>query len=366
MRERIRILIAACFYYTGLVKLALWWMQRSGRYLIILNYHRAVGPQLRRQILYLRRHYRILHLEDALEECFTPRHEVKQASDRRMPLVLTFDDGYRDNYTVGLPLVQELQVPITIFLIPGYIDSSKRFWWLEGRRVADNTQVDEVTVEGKTYHPGLSEEREALARAIDTRLRYAKSVLERETFLADICKTLAVPSTVTVEEENAMPMTWAEVSEMQESGWVSFGAHTMHHPILAYLSDPAEVQYEVRECRKVLEEHLGHSVRTFAYPIGKLEHIGNEALQAVKAAGYQWAVTTLEEKVTSQTAPYELCRLPGDINQHWLVMASELVGLLGILSRLRKNYEKFSTRRSATVRVHGATKRSHSRSYTDV
>ena len=79
---------------------------------------------------------------------------------------------------------------------------------------------------------------------------------------------------------------------------------------------------------------------TFAYPIGKLEHIGEEALQAVQAAGYKWALTTIEAVNTPQSNPFLLNRLPGDIEQHWLVMASELVGLLGIFSRTRKHYER--------------------------
>src|SRR5205807_5872244 len=88
--------------------------------------------------------------------------------------------------------------------------------------------------------------------------------------------------------------------------------------------------------RAVLEERLGHPVRTFAYPIGKPEHIGEEGLRAVKAAGYKWAVTTIEEINTPCSDPYLLGRYPGIVNQHWLVMASELVGLLGNISRLRK------------------------------
>ena len=123
---------------------------------------------------------------------------------------------------------------------------------------------------------------------------------------------------------------------MEESGWVSFGAHTMHHPILSYLTDPQEVQREVRECRDMLEQQLGHPVRTFAYPIGKPEHIGDEVLRIVKMTGYKWALTTIEETNTPQTDPHLLRRLPGDVKLHWLVMASELVGLMGIFSRLRK------------------------------
>jgi hypothetical protein len=70
MDEQIKVFFAACLYYSGLVKLARWWMQRSGQRLIILNYHRATGGDLRSHLLYLRRHYRMLHLEEALEELY--------------------------------------------------------------------------------------------------------------------------------------------------------------------------------------------------------------------------------------------------------------------------------------------------------
>src|SRR5712691_599850 len=111
MRKRILTFIAACLYYSGLVKLARWWIRRSGQQLVILNYHRATGGDLRRHLLYLRRHYRILHLEAALEELYMPSKNGKQVGDRRTPLVLTFDDGYYDNYSHGLTLARELQIP---------------------------------------------------------------------------------------------------------------------------------------------------------------------------------------------------------------------------------------------------------------
>ena len=343
MRERIRVLAAACFYYAGLVKLAYWWIQRSGPRLVILNYHRASGGDLRRHLLYLRRHYRLLHLEAALEELSAPQPADKPARQRHMPLVLTFDDGYHDNYTHAFALARELQVPITIFLIPGYIQSGEHFWWLEGKRLAQQAQVDEVTIEERTYHLNRPGEREALARAIDGRLRYAPSVAQREAFLLTVRQRLGIPGELTLEEEAERPLTWAEVHKMQESGWVSFGAHTMHHPILAYLADPQEVQREVQECRTVLEQQLGHPVRTFAYPVGKPEHIGEHGLRAVQAAGFTWAVTTIEEVNIPLYDPYLLRRLPGVLEKHWLVMASELVGLLGIISRLKKKFRARQT-----------------------
>src|SRR6266852_5293318 len=140
MRKQLGIVVAACFYYSGLVKLVRWWRQHSGQRLIILTYHRATGGDLGSHLLYLRRHYRLLHLEEALEELYTSK-ETKYAHDRRTPLVLTFDDGYRDNYTHAFALARELQVPITIFLVPGYVESGDHFWMHEAERLTRHTQV---------------------------------------------------------------------------------------------------------------------------------------------------------------------------------------------------------------------------------
>lgn len=334
MYERILILIAACFYYSGLVKLACWWRQQRGSRLLILNYHRATGGDLRGHLLYLRRSYRVLHLEAALEELYTPHKSGAQREDRRTPLVLTFDDGYHDNYTHGLKLASELQVPSTIFLIPGYIESGRRFWWQEAEHLVSNAQVSEVTIEEHTYHLDNVDERNMLARVIDTRVRHATSVTEREAFLVFVRKALAAPSLVIAAEKPMLPLTWAEVQAMEESGWISIGAHTMHHPILGYLTDPAEVQYEVSECRTVLEQRLGHAVRTFAYPVGGPEHIGEHGVRAVREAGYNWAVTTMEGVNTAQSDPYLLRRLDVDVDQHWLLLAAKTSGVWGFFSGL--------------------------------
>src|SRR6266849_5116345 len=118
--------VAAC-YYSGLVNLVQWWVRRSGQRLIILNYHSASEGDLRRHLLYLRSHYRMLPLEEALEELYTTHKPGKPLAKQLTPLVLTLDDGYRDNYTHAFALACELEIPITIFLIPGYIESGRRF-----------------------------------------------------------------------------------------------------------------------------------------------------------------------------------------------------------------------------------------------
>ncbi|HLZ59795.1 MAG TPA: polysaccharide deacetylase family protein [Ktedonosporobacter sp.] len=328
------IVVGAFFYYSGLVRLTRWLMQRTKPNLIILNYHRASGGDLRRHLLYLRRHYRMLHLEEALEELYTPGGV--SAQDRRTPLVLTFDDGYLDNYTHAFELACELEVPITVFLIPGYLESGAHFWWGEGSRLVRHASAREVAFAGRNYCLESPKERAELTGVIDGKLRHAASVEEREACLAQVHSLLVVPETEATRDEQYRPMTWDQVIKMQESGWVSFGGHTMHHPILSNLSDPEEVRAEVAECRKTLQERLGGPVRAFAYPIGKNMDIGEEAIKAVQAAGFAWAVTTNQGVNTPQDDPYQLKRVLGEVNRHWLVMAAELSGVWNFFSAIWK------------------------------
>jgi peptidoglycan/xylan/chitin deacetylase (PgdA/CDA1 family) len=333
MSKQVETLIAACFYYSGLVKLARWWQRRSRQGLIILNYHCAAGGDLQRHLFYLRRHYRILHLDTALDELFNSSENCSPKRDRRPPLVLTFDDGYHDNYRYAMALACKLQIPITLFLVPGYIESGSRFWWLEPDHLVQHAQVSEVMVEGRTYHLDKLDEQKALAHAIDLRLRHATSVAEREEFLASVHNALPGASLVVAEEKDILPLTWAEVQAMRKCEWVSFGAHTMHHPILAYLTDPIELQYEVSECRQVLERQLGRPMRSFAYPVGKSEHIGVMVPYAVQAAGYDWALTTIDGVNFAQSDPYLLHRFTVDISQHWLLIAAKVSGVWPFFTR---------------------------------
>jgi peptidoglycan/xylan/chitin deacetylase (PgdA/CDA1 family) len=324
--RRMELLIAACLYYSGLVRLARWWTQRSGQRLIILCYHGASGGHLRRQLIYLRRHYRVLHMEEALEELYKPhKNEIRRRRWRTL-LALTFDDGYHDNYTDGFVLACELHVPISIFLVPGYIESRNRFWWQEADHLLRYAQMSEPAIEGHTYHLDRLEERKALLCTIHARLQSARSIIEREEFLVTARKALGVALSPNIEDKALSPLTWTEVHEMEESGWVSFGAHTMNHPTLACLAAPSAIEREVSECRVVLERQLGHPVRAFAYPIGKLEHIGENGLYAVQKAGYSWAMTTIHGCNTLQTNPYLLHRIVVDVDQHWLMVAAKASG----------------------------------------
>jgi peptidoglycan/xylan/chitin deacetylase (PgdA/CDA1 family) len=342
-------LVAACFYYSGVVPLARWARRRvrQGQSVVILNYHRAAIGDLSAHLLYLRRHYRVLSLDHALEDLYGPSvrdgaSSVSAASpsqdrDHRTPLVITFDDGYYDNYAHAARLAAELRVPITLFLVPGYMESRQRFWWYEAEAMVRDAREKEVTVDKHTYVLAQPADRLALQQWIDVRVRTASAVSARERFITSTRAALGAPTGTDGDDPDTLPFGWDEAYELLANPFVTFGAHTMHHPILACLSDSAEVRDEVVACRAALEQGLGRQINSFAYPVGKGEDIDERAVRAVREAGYRWAVTTVPGYNTPATEPHLLRRISTDPDEPIPVLAAQAVGIWHIfaLSRLR-------------------------------
>ncbi len=343
-------LVATCFYFSGLTPLVRWVRRRGrqGQHVVILNYHRAAIGDLSAHLRYLRRHYRVISLDHALEELYRfPSHDTvkstseapfSQQRDHRTPLVITFDDGYYDNYAHAARLAAELRVPITLFLVPGYMESRQRFWWYEAEAMVRDARDNAVTVEKHTYSLARPADQRALRQWIDAQVRTANAVSARESVITSTRAALGVAGGATSDDPDTLPFGWDEAYELLANPFVSFGAHTMHHPILACLSDPAEVRDEVAACRATLEQRLGRQITAFAYPVGKGEDIDERAMMAVREVGYRWAVTTIPGYNTPTTEPHLLRRISTDPDEPISVLAAQAAGIWHVfaLSRLRK------------------------------
>lgn len=341
-RREFKLLCAsALLHYSGLLRVINWSHRHMGKRLLILNYHQASGGELRRHLLYLRKHFRLCFVEQALESLYSTGEDQTSIRDRRLPLAITFDDGYLDNYTVAYKLAHELQVPITIFLISNYIERDTAFWWFD--KLVEKARVEQVNIDGQVYRLNRPDEQCRLAQAIDSKIRSMADKEMRQTYINTVGKALSLPNTaLTRAAEEPMPLlTWAQIREMQASGRVAFGGHTLHHATLAKLLNADETYREIADCRSLLQEKLGRPVRVFAYPHGGLQHIEANGLLAVREAGYEWAVTTLQGVNTPKTHPYLVRRISAHSRLHWLIIALVTSGAWEFLSYL--NW-RFSTR----------------------
>jgi peptidoglycan/xylan/chitin deacetylase (PgdA/CDA1 family) len=207
-------------------------------------------------------------------------------------LAITFDDGYADNRTIALPILERQGLSATFFIATGYLDGG-RMWndtiieAIRGSRAKQLELNDINALAGNGLNVlqigSVSEKRTAIETLIG-HLKYLPAS-EREAAsksIADQCKA---------NLPNNLMMTSEQVVEMRRSG-MSIGAHTVTHPILARLK-AFDVRKEITECKRSLESILEEEISLFAYPNGKpnLDFQPKDAA-IVKELGFNAAVTT--------------------------------------------------------------------------
>jgi len=181
-------------------------------------------------------------------------------------VLITFDDGYQDNYKIAFPILKRQGVSATFFLSTGFLDHPRLPWWNE---IAWMIQTcSRQTIPGGNYlaHAVVLDgpDRQQALRLV---LRKYKSLpgdsaSEYLNFLADATGAGRF-------QENGLAnewMTWDMVREMKTGG-MFFGGHTVNHPVLAQLP-VTQQREEIAGCARRLLEELGEPMQWFSYPVG--------------------------------------------------------------------------------------------------
>lgn len=199
---------------------------------------------------------------------------------------ITFDDGYADNYTVALPILQRHGLKATFFIASGFLDGG-RMWndtVIEAVRGAKVAELDF----GLPSVPAGSVGTDAEKRGLLSRLLPAVKHLpptERDEVVARIAEVSGalLPDDLMLKSE--------QVRGLRDAGML-IGAHTVTHPILAACSDE-KAWSEIKTGREQLELILGERVGLFAYPNGKPgTDYTHQHVEMVARLGFDAAVST--------------------------------------------------------------------------
>ena len=202
-------------------------------------------------------------------------------------LVITFDDGYADNATVALPILQRHGLQATFFVATGFLDGG-RMWNDTVIETLRRTRLDRVDLPaaGLSAWPlqTVAQRRAAIDRALPL-IKYL-SLHEREPALQDLHAALGGPAL-----PDDLMMTSEQVLHLHRAG-MEVGGHTVRHPILRAIPDE-QARGEILLGRQQLQAITGDVVDSFAYPNGgpdrdyDLRHVA-----MVRDAGFRWAVST--------------------------------------------------------------------------
>ena len=236
------------------------------------------------QMEYLKKEYLVRDLDELME--MVGRGEKIPARS----VAITFDDGYEDVYLNAFPVLKRYDLPSTVFVSTGFIDSDRLPWTDELGFLFKETAATglEIEIEGIKERFNFRDEAERLGvfREVKNQLKVLYDP-ERSDIFERIRGELAVP-----ESNPVRILTAPQIREMAEAG-ISFGAHTVHCPILTKIS-PHRAQEEIRDSKESLEAITAHEVKGFCYPNGGADDFNDVIKSMVQHTGYQYACTTLE------------------------------------------------------------------------
>ena len=211
--------------------------KKPAPYVVILNGHMvdwhhdnyADGERFAKQLADLHKYCDFVNFEDAV------RMIVNHEKVERCTVAFTFDDGWRDCYTQIAPQLEKYGVNAMFFINPNFADA------------ADNN--DAAYIENFTVN--------------------------------------------TTKSPGKHPMTWAQIKELQDRGFI-FGAHTLDHYCIND-NNIEELEHQIGDCRKVMEEKLGVPCEFFAFPYGRLEH-ANPASIEIACKHYKYVFSQSDYK----------------------------------------------------------------------
>jgi len=299
---------------------------------IVLMYHRIADPAVdtwelsvsaanfEEQLQVLKKSGLVIPMSDLIEQIYLKK-------DLRQAIVLTFDDGYIDNYLCAKPLLEKYEMPATFFVSTQHIGKKKEFWWDELEKIlmlspnlpanlsisvrgvcyrydlnGETILTDEIRVKHKNwnYHQAAPTHRTRIYLGIWKLLSPLSYSAQQEVL--EVLKT-----SVGIEyppREEFCSMSVEQLKELASVDLFTIGGHTVTHPSLANWSKEIQAQ-EITANKEYLRVLTGNNLNTFAYPSGSFD---NATIEVLKQQGYLAAFTTHQQSVDKDIDPLTLGR----------------------------------------------------------
>ncbi|GAB4554219.1 MAG: polysaccharide deacetylase family protein [Anaerolineae bacterium] len=310
--------------------------------LTVLAYHRINDPfspqfdayrpnvsgtptQFEMQMTWIKRRFNVI----TLDQCIAALTSKANLPPR--PLLITFDDGYLDNYTNAYPTLKRLGLPAVIFLMTRGMDDPSPPWWDEVAIYLNKTQKNaaDLPLIGQT---DLSSA-ELRRNAADKLLRALKAVTEEEklAYIAELRATLHMNE---VTADPPLFMNWDQVREVVNNG-VACMPHTVTHPILTRVTDE-EAYRQLRESKEKIEAETKQSCTAFAYPNGTTADYSIETIKVLRQLGYQAAFTLTPGPMRLAEAkkyPFEVKRIFLIYKDSFSLFQMKVMGLPALVER---------------------------------
>lgn len=217
--------------------------------------------------------------------------------------VITFDDGYADNFTYAYPILKELNIPFVIYVSAGLVNEGKTIWnypLIIERVIKQN---GELQIDGKMYNCWATKQKNDTFSQLKSLLFSLPYEHQKDKFKRLFANYL---------EESVFPndtLTWDQIAELSKDPLCTIGCHTMSHCRLT-ITDAAALEYELSESKRLLEQHIGKPVAHLSYPYGWKTDVSDAAIEYAKKCGYKTAARSYGGPVRKKDSDmYQLKRI---------------------------------------------------------
>ena len=203
--------------------------------------------------------------------------------------VLTFDDGYIDNYVHAYPIFKKHRVPFSIYVTTNFPDGNGILWWY----ILEDLILKEARIEfqlnGLEYQyscASLLQKEWAYQQIHGLILNGPSNDLNQR--ILQVFKNYDIDF---LKKTSQLALTWEQIREMSADPLIEIGAHTINHHVLSKLTDFA-VQKEMEGSRDKIESEINQKVEHFSYPFGTRKEVGQREFRIAKKCGFKTSTTT--------------------------------------------------------------------------
>ena len=266
----------------------------------------------------LQQHYHVMRLQDWISE---------QPKSARPTVIMTFDDGYADNFREALPLLQEADCPATVFVTAGKIDDEEEFWWDELERLilVPESLPEELFLStgGRNHRWKIDSKWIGKANPNGWHVLLEQKPTGRQAAYLDLCRLLRKADEIErsrvldelrtwaglepLGRSSYRPLTRAQLRSLEANELIDIGAHAVTHSSLTALSI-SDQKFEVEKSKLMLEKFIGRPVRSFSYPFGGVEDYNADTIRLVRNAGFACACANYPAVAQPAKNLYELPR----------------------------------------------------------
>lgn len=271
------------------------------------NVFSCTAENFEQHIKFYNKEFIVLSIEQLIEKI-----ENNQILDKKYALI-TFDDGYIDNYEVAYPLLKKYQTPAAFYIATNYLDTPHIPWWDEIAWIIRTTKVEHIQLSNWSQSVSIAsgsiiDKIRAVLKVI--KQDQSRTMTDKITELAKICQC-EMPDSL---RNTPLFFNWAQAKEMSDNG-MHIGSHTMSHNILSHLS-AAEQTREINQSKSLIEQQLQKEVTSIAYPVGGRSAFTELTQKIAQQAGYKLAFSFIPGVIYSLNTHerFQLRRLPVDGN----------------------------------------------------